>query len=209
MSEPDGAGRYRLSFSVGGLFVQEAPIATDLYLHRTRNWTQVREALDADNLLQARTASSARRMGRELVQRMAELDNNELEWLMEGRSTEWAYLMWVAACRRYALIGEFAEEVVRERFLLMTPSLEPERFEDFVRSKALWHDELDDLSESTLRKLRTTVYLMLREAGLLSEAGQIMPALLSEPLTRILRRRQPSQVRFFPTLIPLTGDDDD
>ena len=44
--------------------------------------------------------------------------------------------MWAAACRRYELIGDFAEEVVRERFLLMTPTLGTEDFERFMAGKA-------------------------------------------------------------------------
>ena len=88
--------------------------------------------------------------------------------------------MWAAACRRYELIGEFAEEVLRERFLLLAPTLGYEEFDGFVRAKALWHEELATLKESTLQKLRSNVFKMLHEAELLSEAGNIVPAVLSE-----------------------------
>ena len=88
--------------------------------------------------------------------------------------------MWAAACRRYELIGEFAEEVLRERFLLLASTLEYEDFDGFVRAKALWHEELAAIKDSTLQKLRSNVFKMLREAELLSEAGHIVPAVLSE-----------------------------
>jgi hypothetical protein len=42
------------------------------------------------------------------------------------------------------------------------------------------------------------VFKMLREAGLLSEAGEIMPAVLSERVATALSARSPSDLRFFP-----------
>ena len=51
--------RYRLSFSVGGLFLQGASIGAGLYLE-LRDWRAVRAAIDADNLLQARTVALRR-----------------------------------------------------------------------------------------------------------------------------------------------------
>ena len=73
------------------------------------------------------------------MQRLAVLTDDEIELLIDATATERAHLLWAAACRRYDLIGEFAEEVVRERFLLLTPTLSYEDFDSFVRGKALWH----------------------------------------------------------------------
>lgn len=196
--------RYRLSFSVGGLFVREALVAAPLFL-QTQDWTAVRTAIDEDNLLQARTVSSARRLASELVQRLQELADDEVGLVVDGTSSERSHLMWTAACRRYDLLGEFAEEVVRERFLLLAPTLSAEHFDAFVRAKAVWHEELSAAAPSTLQRLRSNALLMLREAGLLSEAGEILPAVLSSRVTEALQRRSPSDVRFFPTPAEATG----
>lgn len=190
--------RYKLSFSTGGLYLQGAPMAARLYLD-LYDWTAVRAALNADNLLQARTASSAKRLGRELVQRLGELTDSELALLMDATAEERAQIMWVAACRRYRLIAEFAEEVLRERFLLMAPDLTPEHFEAFLRGKMLWHPELAELEESTLRKLRTTLFLMLRQAAFVTAEGFIVPTVLSGRVREELVKRDPSDVRLFAT----------
>ncbi|MDP4014449.1 MAG: DUF1819 family protein [Candidatus Nanopelagicales bacterium] len=190
--------RYRLAFSVGGLFSNESVVAAALFLER-RDWASVRAAIDADNLLRARTVASAKRQSRELVQRLAELADGEIELLTDATANERGHLMWAAACRRYDLVGEFAEEVVRERFLLLKPTLVPDDFDSFVRFKAIWHPELEALTESTLRKLRANVLLMLRQAGLLSPSGEILPCLLSPRVSEALRKRSPSDLRFFPT----------
>jgi hypothetical protein len=113
------ASRYKLSFTSGALLMREALIAAPLYL-RERNWSKARAVIEEDNLLQARTVASGRRFAREVMQRLAALTEDEIELLVDATATERAHLLWAAACRRYDLIGEFAEEVVRERFLLLT-----------------------------------------------------------------------------------------
>lgn len=198
MAKTDASERYKLSFSVGGLYLQGAPIAARLYLD-FGNWAAVRTALNAENLLQARTASSAKRLSRELVQRLEELFDDELALLTDATVDERAQIMWVATCRRYLLIAEFAEEVLRERFLLMAPDLTTEHFGAFVRGKMLWHPELVELEDSTLRKLRTTLFLMMREADFLSKEGLIIPTVISARVLNELLKRVPSDVRLFAT----------
>lgn len=197
-TDPQRASRYALSFTSGGLLTREALTTAPLYL-RERDWDKVRKELREENLLQARTASSGARLSREVVQRLAVLDDDEIALLVDSTATERGHLMWAAACRRYELIGEFAEEVLRERYLLMTPTLGHEEFDSFLRGKALWHEELTALKGSTTTKLRATLFRMMREAGLLAGDGGIVPAEPSPRLADLLSARSPSDLRFFPT----------
>lgn len=201
----EARSRYALSFTSGGLLTREGVAVAGVYLG-CRDWSATRARVRDDNILQSRTASSLLRLSREAVQRLAALDDDEVELLVDGSPTEQNQLMWGAVCRRYALIGDFAEEVVRERFLLMTPMLGADDFDRFITGKTLWHPELDGLKPSTLSKLRQTLLRMLREAGLLSDAGDIIPAVLSERIVDVLDRRTPSDLRFFPTT-PFTSID--
>ena len=148
-------------------------------------------------MLQARTTASGSRLVREVVQRLAVLTDLELELLGDASPSERGHLMWVAACRHYKVIGEFAEEVVRERFLLLTPTLSYDDFDGFVRGKTLWHPELAELKYSTLKKLRATVFRMLTEAGLLV-SGEIVSVAPSERVRDVLDAQLPSDLRYFP-----------
>jgi hypothetical protein len=169
-----------------------------VYVER-HDWEQVRDEAVEGNLLQARTYRTAVRLVRETVKRLSALTDDEVELLVEATASERGYLMWAAACRRYELIGEFAEEVVRERFLLLASTLEYEEFDSFVRTKALWHEELVAIKASTLQKLRSNVFKMLHEAELLSDAGDILPAVLSERVAARLRTSTSGDLRFFPS----------
>ena len=190
--------RYALSFTTGGLLAREAMLLAPVYVEK-HDWERVRDLGVRDNLLQTRTHTAGVRLVRETVQRLAVLDDHEVDLLVEATVSERVSLLWAAACRRYEFIGEFAEEVVRERFLLLTRTLAYQDFDNFVRAKALWHEELAAITDSTLQRLRRNVFKMLREADLLSGDGQIMPAVLSGRVTAVFSARSPSDLRFFPS----------
>jgi len=190
--------RYALSFTTGALLSREAALLAPVYIEQ-RDWEQVRALAVKGNLLQARTHRTGVRLASETVQRLSALTDDEIDLLIEATASERAHLMWAAACRRYEFIGEFADEVVRERFLRLASTLDYQDFDSFVRAKALWHEELAEIKDSTLQRLRSNVFKMLREADLLSKAGEIMPAVLSERVAAILSARSPSDLRFFPT----------
>lgn len=196
---PSSSGRrYALSFTTGGLLAREGAVLAPVYLE-LHDWEKVRDYAVGENLLQARTYRTAVRLVRETVKRLSALTDDEVELLVEATAAERGYLMWAAACRRYELIGEFAEEVLRERFLLLASTLAYEEFDGFIRAKALWHDELAAIKESTLQKLRSNVFKMLHEAEVLSDAGYIMPAALSERVVAKLTAGTSNDLRFFPT----------
>ena len=178
--------------------MREAAIVAPIYL-RERDWARVRAVIAEENLLQTRTVSSGFRLAREVVQRLAVLTGDEIELLIEATSTERGHLLWAAACRRYDLVGEFAEEVLRERFLLLTPTLTHDDFDSFVRGKSLWHTELAELKDSTRRKLRSNLFRMLKEADLITDSGRIQQVMMSQRVASSLVTRTQNDLRFFPT----------
>lgn len=188
---------YRLSFTTGGLFVRESAIGAQLLLE-LGDRDQALSALMADNLLQQRTQQSKRIVSRDTVDRLSTLERELLELLMLGSAEERSQIMWVAACRRYELIADFAREVVREKYLLMTPVLAPEDFDSFARAKALWHDELNNIAASTYKKLRQNTFKMLREAELMSEAGRILPTTLTARVAGALAFSDRAAFTYFP-----------
>jgi hypothetical protein len=190
--------RYALSFTTGALLAREAALLAPVYMTE-RDWERTRDQAMKGNLLQTRTHTTRVRLVRETVRRLSALTDAEIELLIDATASERCHLLWAAACRGYVLIGEFAEEVLRERFLLFASTLGYEDFNGFIRSKALWHAELAEIKDSTLQRLRSNVFKMLHEAELLSEEGGIMPAVLSERVVAELGATTPSDLRFFPT----------
>ncbi|MBE4717288.1 DUF1819 family protein [Pseudarthrobacter sp. AB1] len=196
--EATPARPFALSFTTGALLTREASLLAPLYLEQ-RTWKQTRDRAVEDNLLQARTYRTSVRLVRETVKRLSAFTDAEMVLLTDATASERGHLMWAAACRRYELIGEFAEEVVRERFLVLASTLDYDDFDSFVRTKAFWHGELTQVKDSTLQKLRSNLFKMLVEAGLLTDDGHIAPVILSDRVAELLAARTPSDIRFFPT----------
>ncbi|MGO2747925.1 MULTISPECIES: DUF1819 family protein [Microbacterium] len=194
------APRYALSFTTGGLLEREAAFLAPVYVEH-HDWVKVRDLAVEGNLLQARTYRTGVRLVRETVKRMSALSDREVESLTEITASEGGHLMWAAACRRYDLIGEFAEEVLRERFLTLAGTVSYEDYDSFYRTKAMWHDELDAVSAATYKKLREVLFKMMVQAGLLTTQRTIEPVLLSARVAELLTQRTPSDIRFFPTRV--------
>ncbi|WP_294031089.1 BrxA family protein, partial [Thiolapillus sp.] len=72
--------RYRMSFSTGGLFLQESVLLATLYGEK-KDWDQVRTEVIDNNLLQSRTVSTTKRIVREVIGRLQELDDQERQLL--------------------------------------------------------------------------------------------------------------------------------
>lgn len=188
---------YRLSFTTGGLFLQEAPVVAERYL-ASRDWKVTREQVRAENLLQVRTSAAATRISKELIARLELLNPVELECLLDASLGERGYVLWTAACRRYAFIRDFAVEVLREHFLTLRWQLTLNDYDAFFNSKAVWHAELDELAISTQRKLRQNLFRMLRDADLLSDHFLIQPALLTPRLAQQFFIQGPESMHIFP-----------
>src|SRR4051794_35033031 len=104
--------RYRLSFTTGGLFVQESVLVAHRYVS-SHDWSATRDQVRAENLLQVRTEAAALRISKEVVARLEHLSPQEIDCLLDGSQRERSYLLWSATCRRYAFIRDFATDVLR------------------------------------------------------------------------------------------------
>lgn len=190
--------RYALNFVSRALLTREATRLAEMR-KPGESWESVRDRAVAENAVQARTHRSGVRLTREAVRRLVVLSDDEVEFLLDAAPRERGYLMWAAACRAYPFVGDFAEQVLRERYLVLASRISPEHLEGFVLSQAMWHPELEGLSDSMKAGIRQTVFRMMREADLVTPDGEIVPALLSGRLADLLTAAGRDDLRFFPT----------
>lgn len=188
---------YKMSFTTGGLFYNESLLVAELY-GQTRDWQKTREQVLAQNLLQTRTESSAKRRVREICSRLELLTSGQLYLLLSGSRQEQQYLLWIAVCKRYSFISEFMVEVVREKYLRMDLHLLPQDYEIFFEDKSEWHEELEQLKDSTRAKLKQVLFKTMREAEIISQENMIIPGLLTKQLTKVLAADNPSWLTALP-----------
>ena len=188
---------YSLSFTTGDLLFRESLVVASLFLD-IRDWNLVREKVVASNLLQAKTLSTTKRICGEVCSRLKMLSQSELELLIETTIQEQGYLLWLAICRRYKFVAEFAVEVLRERYLSLKNSLNYEDFNFFFSKKIECNQELAKVSQRTMDKSRQVLFRMMRQARLLTTKNEINVALLSPRLLNELAENSHPDIFVFP-----------
>lgn len=186
-----------MSFTAGGLLRQESLKLLERYA-REGDWDMMREQVLEENLLQMRTLTAAKRVYREIVPRLQTLTPDALALLGTGNRHEQNHMLWLAVCKRYRFIYDFASEVVREKFLRLDLALTYDDYDIYFNNKAEWHPEVEGVAESTRKKQRQVVFKMLREAELLSSTDQIVPALLTPREQAVIAADDPAHFAIFP-----------
>ncbi len=189
--------RYSMSFTTGGLFRNESLKLIALYLE-LGDWDSVRDNVFENNLLQARTINTLRRVSREVISRLKTLCLNEIKLFSTLSHQEQGYLLWLAVCRRYRFIADFAVEVLRERYISLKADLNYEDFDSFFNRKSDWYAELNEISPATRYKLRQVLFKMLREAELLTPKNIIIAAILNPNIIRAIPDENRQDILYFP-----------
>ncbi len=186
-----------MSFTTGGLFLRESVKLAEMFL-QLADWNAVRERVIAENLLQTRTLTTSKRVSREIISRLKTLYSDELNLLIHGTAQEQGYLLWIAVCRCYQFIADFAVEIIRERYLGLKIDIHYEDFDSFFHKKSESYPELDKIRPATRNKLRQVLFKILREAELLTGDNTINSAMLTPRLLEAIPQANRRDILFFP-----------
>jgi len=192
---------YKMSFALGGLFLNESLDVARLHIAST-SWPEtLLRALKA-GIVKLPKEASQRRTLREIINRLSTLSTNEIVYLTNfaGRADQQA-LLWLATCRAYRFVREFATDVLQDRYLSFQLDVPIESFDHFFEAKAEWSDELASISPSTQRKLRQVLFRIMREAHILTESNRMQKAYLSPTLRTLIAAENPSELSVFPGLM--------
>lgn len=190
--------RYTMSFTAATMLPRESVAIGYEYLE-LGDWQLVKKKVIDENLLQAKAESSLKRISQELISRLKVLSLEEIEWLSQTNRQEQLYILWLAVCRRYTFIAEFAVEVLRERFITLKVDLTHEAFDIFFKHKCDWHSELDSLSELTKSKLRQVLFKMMKEVGFLNGDNIIQGVMLTPKLLEHIKKNNIDELKYFPS----------
>ena len=195
---------YKMSFSTGGLFLNESLEVARLHIDGEPWEDTIIRAMDGGTTSLPKSASNRRSL-REISNRLLTLTNEERAYLLdEADRSERQALLWIATCRAYRFIREFAVEVVRERYLSCQLDLPLESFDILFEAKAEWDEGLARLSRSTRLKLRQIMFRMMREAGIISEDDSIQTAIISIRLKHMIEYNNPDELAILPN-VPVEG----
>lgn len=188
---------YTLSFTVGGLFLFEG-IELARLMNTSASWNEVRQKAPDGIFVANGGASSMKRIRNEVIGRLSRLTETEIAHLAKAGMTDARALMWVAACRKYRILAEFADEVLDERLRTYQPEIRVTDFDALLDAKGVNAAEVARLAPSTRARLRSVAFRMLREAELIDAESRVRALPLSETLHNLLGRDRRSGLDLIP-----------
>jgi hypothetical protein len=190
-----------MSFAVGGLHLNESIDVARAH-SPAETWEQTLERVIDAGVGSLPKAASRRRALREIIVRVSTLSSAELEFLVrDADRNEQQALLWVATCRAYRFVREFATEVVRERTLSLKRDLPLETFDVLLSAKAEWDERLAAITPTTRAKLRQILFRIMREASIISDDHRILAPNVSRRLRSLLEDQSPQDLDLFPGLV--------
>jgi hypothetical protein len=191
---------YKMSFSTGGLFLNETLAVARLHV-AGEPWSVTISRALTEGATSLPKVASQRRTLREIVNRLSTLNDMERDYLLtEADRGDQLALLWLATCRAYRFVREFATDVLRERYLSFQLDLPLESFDILFVAKAEWDDGLASISPSTRAKLRQVLFRIMREAHVISDDSRIQSAIVSSRLRAMLEQECPADLVLFPGL---------
>jgi hypothetical protein len=180
--------RYKADLTAGSLKLRESRVIADLLLRQTdpAGW---RQAVVERNVLQARSPASARRLTTLIRGRLETMGAGLWALVRDGTATVATHAALAAAVKQSPLLGDFLDLVVRDQYRSFSRML----------TGAVWDAYLDDCrgrdpdmphwSESTRRRLRSSVFQTLAQAGYLTDTKSLTlrPVHVARPVIDYLK----------------------
>lgn len=189
--------KYSMAFTTCSLLNSESIQVAELYLEH-KNWSQVSRIATDSNLLQYRTVSALKRTLSEIVSRLKLLSDEAINLLVNGYKEEKLQILWLAVCLRYPFIYEFSVEVVREKYRSMQYKIEQFDFDAFFNSKMNYHESLENITETTRKKLKQVLFKMMKEAEIIDRDDNVQASLLSEKIISVVGNMNLEYLMVFP-----------
>jgi len=158
--------RYRADLTAGAIKLRESRVIADLLLRETDAaawWESIIEA----NVLQARSPASATRLTTLIRGRLETMGPDLWVLVRDGSAAIATHAVLAAAIKHSALLGDFLDLVVREQYRLYKVALSHGLWEDYLDDCRARDPEMLDWHESTRRRLRSSVFQILAQAGYL------------------------------------------
>lgn len=163
---------YSADITAGSLRLSESRIVAGLLLNGITGETW-HKAVEEDNVLQARNPATAIRVARLVRQRLELVKPDLWRLIRDGSGTVATHAVLAATIKHSQLLGDFLDLVVREQFRVFNTTLPKRLFDEYLQACRGRDPQMPQWNETTRRKLQTTVYRILVQAGYLSDTRSL------------------------------------
>lgn len=173
---------YKIGFARSAL-LRESVIIAQLFI-KMRDWICIKQEINRENTLQARTVRSSDIVFSEIQKRLSLLSEKQIELIAEDFPADVRQLIWIAICKQYPFIGDFSMEVFAPAASAGRLEINHDDYSHFFSSKADWHPELESVTDKTRSNARQTLFQIMRQCELISESNQIIPQIVSKAVVQ-------------------------
>lgn len=182
--------RYRADITAGSLKVAESRIIADLLL-RGLDATEWQQAIVEQNVLQARTTETAKRLARLIRGRLETMDADLWRLVRDGAGTVVTHAVLASAIKHSPLLGDFLDLVVRDHYRIFSETLSNKCWEDYLDDCRGRDPDMPIWNESTRNRLRSTVFQILAQAGYIenTRSKKLQTVHIASQVLQYLERR--------------------
>ena len=187
--------RYKADLTAGSLKVRESRVIADLLLRKT-DPTGWRQAIIEQNVLQARSPASAVRLTRLIRGRLETMDADLWRLVRDDTAIVATHAILAAAVKHSPLLGDFLDLVVRDQYRSFSPKLTVAMWDAYLDDCRGRDPEMPSWSESTRRRLRSSVFQTLAQAGYLTNTKSLtlQPVHIARQVIDYLQRHDEAYV---------------
>lgn len=187
--------RYSADITPGALKVPESRVIAGLLLRGVshREW---REAIYNENVLQVRSPKTAKRFSVLIRGRLANVESPLWKLIRDGSAVEATHACLAAAVKNSYLLGDFLDLVVREQYRTFKKTLALTLWADYIAACRGRDPDMPQWSESTITRLRSTIYTILAEAGYIdsTKTRKLQAVHIVKPVLRYLEQHDEQYV---------------
>jgi len=192
-----GNSKYILSFNAASLrLIETIKIAKTAKDNGITDLKKVRESGVVFNSVKSRTSV---REFREIRKRLERLTPEQLDILINGDLISQKQIAFLGVCKHYDFIRDFTIEVIRNKALVYDYKINESDFVSFINNRLNTHPELEEFSETTLKKARQVLFHILEQVGIINSAVEkvIQPQIIQPSVLKAVAQDDRTWLRIF------------
>ena len=190
--------KYSFSFTGASALITETLIIAEEYKN-LQDWKEVKNSLMEHNSLNKIKQSTFKREFSEIKKRLSSLSEEQLYLLINGSYDDSKAMVLLSLIKVYTFLNDFIVEVLRNKYLQFDTNISENDYFKFVHSKSISHNELNEITEVTAKKVKQVIFKLLEQVGLVTQTknGIILKPILSHAAVDVIINENPIQLSAF------------
>jgi len=186
------SNKYNFSFTAASLRLNEMVKLAEYILSHEIN--DLKKIKDKNVIISNASSRTTVREFREIRKRIELLTRDQRIVLQKSDLVSQKQMAFVAVCKTYDFIKNFTIEVIRDKVLGFDYTINESDFVSFFNRKIDLHPELEDFSDSTLKKAKQVMFHIFEQAGIIDnpKSKNIQPQLIEPVVANAIANDDPN-----------------